>query len=69
MPELYCLKTQENSGSWVELRQNLAVFHIFLHETCRQLCRSLQLIAAELALILTGTDPQLFLKLLTQVQC
>jgi hypothetical protein len=68
VPELLCFKTQKKTGSWLEVRQKLAVFHFLSDEDCRQLI-GLKLTATELTLILTWTDPQLFLKLLTQVQC
>ncbi len=68
MPELLCFKMQKKPGSWHEVRQKLAVFHLLSDEVCRQLI-GLKLTATELTLILTGAYPQLLLKLLAQVQC
>ena len=68
MPKLFCLKTQQIDKITARVRQKPAVFYMFLHKSCRFTPGGLrQLTTAKLTLVLTGADPQLFLKLLAQV--
>lgn len=68
MPTLFRLKTQQNAKRTARVRQKPAVLYIFLHKSCRFTSGGLrQLTTTKLTLVLTRTDPQLFLKLLAQV--